>query len=114
MRRFRRTLDLIFLDGFRAAPGLMWATLGLSVLNGLGQALFPLGFKVFVDAAAEGDDVMTAVGVALSASMIAIFWGAAMGDANVGFALVDRMELFVSTRIAERVLGRVDRALRAP
>ena len=103
MRQLRRSIDLMFLDGFRAAPGLMWATLGLSVLNGLGQSLFPLGFKVFVDAAARSDETMTVVGVALSAAMIAMFWGAAMGDANVGFALVDRMELFVSTRIAERV-----------
>ena len=81
----------------------MWVTLALTIVNGLAQALFPLGFKVFVDAAASGDNGRIAIGVALSGMLIVTFWGAAMGDANVGFALVDRMELYVSTRIAERV-----------
>jgi ATP-binding cassette, subfamily B, bacterial len=103
MRRLRRILDFMFLDGFKAAPGLMWAILGLTVLNGIAQATFPLGFKLFVDAGLRQDTGAMVIGVAVSGALIALFWFAAMLDANVGFALVDRMELYVSTRIAERV-----------
>jgi len=35
--------------------------------------------------------------------LISVFWLAAMLDANIGFGLIDRMEVFVSSRIAERV-----------
>ena len=103
MTRLRRTLDLVFLDGFKAAPGLMWATLGFTIANGLSSALFPLGFKVFVDAAVERDVASMVAGVALSGALIAVVWLASMLDANIGFGLMDRMELFVSTRIAQRV-----------
>jgi ATP-binding cassette, subfamily B, bacterial len=103
MTRLRQTLDLVFLDGFKAAPGLMWATLVLTIVNGMSQAIFPLGFKVFIDAAVDRDVAGIVVGVILSGTLIAIFWLAAMLDANIGFGLIDRMELWVSTRIAERV-----------
>jgi ATP-binding cassette subfamily B protein len=93
----------MFFDGFKAAPNLMWAILVLTIVNGFSQAAFPLGFKVFVDAGLRHDTGAMVIGVALSGSLIAAFWFAAMLDANIGFALVDRMELFVSTRIAERV-----------
>jgi ATP-binding cassette subfamily B protein len=96
-------MDLIFLDGFKAAPGLMWATLVLTVINGLSQAIFPLGFKVFIDAAVDRDVGGIVAGVVLSGVLIAVFWLAAMLDANIGFGLIDRMEVFVSTHIAERV-----------
>jgi ATP-binding cassette subfamily B protein len=93
----------MFLDGFRAARGLMWGTLGLTILNGLGQGLFPLGFKLFIDATITRDSGQLVLGVLLSAGLIASFWFAAMLDVNVGIGLTDRMELFVSTRIAQRV-----------
>jgi ATP-binding cassette subfamily B protein len=103
MRRLRRSLDFMFLDGFKAAPGLMWATLVLTIVNGFAQATFPLGFKLFVDAGLRHDSAAMVVGVAVSGALIAVFWFAAMLDANIGFGLTDRMELFVSTRIAQRV-----------
>jgi ATP-binding cassette, subfamily B, bacterial len=103
MSRLDRTMGLVFLDGFAAAPGLMWATLVLTIVNGLAQAIFPLGFKVFIDASVDRDVSGIVAGVVLSGVLIAVFWLAAMLDANIGFGLIDRMELFVSTRIAERV-----------
>lgn len=103
MSRIRHTLDFLLLDGFRAARGLMWATLVLTLVNGLAQATFPLGFKLFVDAAIRQDSADLVVGVALSGALIAIFWFAATLDANIGFGLADRMELYVSSRIAARV-----------
>jgi ABC-type multidrug transport system fused ATPase/permease subunit len=103
VRRFRRIVDLVFLDGFRAAPALMWATLVLTIVNGLAQATFPLGFKLFVDAAIQHDARQLIVGVAVSGALIAVFWFAATLDANIGFGLLDRMELYVSLRIAQRV-----------
>ncbi|HUP87323.1 MAG TPA: ABC transporter ATP-binding protein [Acidimicrobiales bacterium] len=103
MSRYRRVLDLVFLDGFRAAPALMWATFALTIVNGLAQATFPLGFKLFVDAAIAHDGRALVGGVAVSGALIAVFWFAATLDANIGFGLLDRMELFVSLRIAERV-----------
>src|SRR5687767_5511193 len=103
MKRLRRAIDFMFLDGFRAAPLLMWATLVLALANGLSHAAFPLGFKMFIDAAVDRDPRGMAVGVVLSGALIVIAWFATMLDANIGFGLVDRMELFVSTRLAERV-----------
>jgi len=103
MSRARAIIRVMFLDGFKAAPGLMWAILVLTIVSGVAQAVFPLGFKVFVDAAVARDTGDLVVGVLMSGGLIVTYWLAGTYDAHLGFALVDRMALFVSTRIAERV-----------
>jgi ATP-binding cassette subfamily B protein len=103
VKRLRRTADIIFFYGFRAAPGLMWTTLVLSIVNGFAIAFFPFGFKVFTDAFLAHRKQGMVAGAALSGVLIAISWAAANLDAGVGYDLIDRVRLYISVRIAELV-----------
>lgn len=103
MRRMRRTIDVMFGYGFRAAPGAMWTTLALGIVNGFSMGFFPFGFKIFTDAFVRRDSGGMVVGSIAAGGLIALAWAAANLDANVGFGLMDRVRLYISVRIAELV-----------
>jgi len=103
MKRIRRTADVLFGYGFRAAPALMWTTLVLSVVNGFAMAFFPFGFKIFTDAFLAHRSGAIVVGAIVTGGLIALAWAGSNLDAGVGFTLVDRVRLFISIRIAELV-----------
>lgn len=95
----------MFIYGFRAAPGTMWITFGLGIVNGVSMGLFPFGFKIFTDAFISGRSSGMVTGSIAAGGLIALAWAAANLDANVGFALMDRVRLYISIRIAELVNG---------
>jgi ATP-binding cassette subfamily B protein len=103
MRRYRRTADVLFGYGFRAAPALMWTTLVLGVVNGFAIAFFPFGFKVFTDAFVTHRRSGMISGAVLSALLIGVSWAAANLDAGVGYDLIDNVRLYISVRIAQLV-----------
>lgn len=103
MRRIRRTVDVMFGYGFRAAPGTMWTTLVLGIVNGFSMGFFPFGFKIFTDAFVRRDSAGMVAGSIAAGGLIALAWAAANLDANVGFGLMDRVRLYISIRIAEFV-----------
>ena len=99
----RRLARVMVGFGFAAAPGWMTATLVLTILNGISAGLYPYGFRLFTDAFVAKDASGLAVAVAVTSGLIAINWTSANFDANVGFGLVDRVNLHVSARLAELV-----------
>jgi len=103
VRRIRRTADVMFGYGFRAAPAAMLTTLALGIVNGLSMGFFPFGFKIFTDAFVRRDSGGIVAGSIMAGGLIAVAWAAANLDANVGFGLMDRVRLYISIRIAEFV-----------
>ena len=99
----RRLARVMVGFGFAAAPGWMTATLVLTILNGVSAGLYPYGFRLFTDAFVDRDAAGLAVAVAATSGLIAVNWTSANFDANVGFGLVDRVNLYVSARLAELV-----------
>jgi ATP-binding cassette, subfamily B, bacterial len=105
MIRLRGLVRVMFGHGFTAAPGWMWATLVLAVANGVTAAVFPYGFKVFTDAFVADDPQRLTAGAVVTAGLIAANWLAGFFQANVGFGLHDRTDLFVQARTGELVNG---------
>ena len=103
MRRLLRRIGVLLGYGFRAAPGAMWLTLGLVIVNGVSAGLYPLGFRLFTDAFLARDAGDLTIAVVLTAGLIALNWTSANLDANVGFGLTDRIQLFVSAHLASLV-----------
>lgn len=61
-RRWRRLAQVLFFDGFRAAPGWMWLVTGLLVLGSVASTIYPLGYGFLLHGTLEG-------------SGISVFWG---------------------------------------
>jgi hypothetical protein len=64
----RRVVWMMVGPGIAAAPGWMAATLALGVLAGLSAALYPYGFKLFVDAFVQHDAAQLRLTVASPSS----------------------------------------------
>jgi len=103
MSRLRGTAKILFFSGFRAAPTLMCYALVLSIVNGFAVAFFPFGFKVFADGFVRREQTGMVVGATLSGLLIAVSWMASNLDAGVGYDLVDRVRLYMSTLVADLV-----------
>lgn len=110
MTKRTRIPDVIFLWGFEAAPMWMWATLALTVIAGLATSVYPFGFKLLVDGVVSSSSRGVLIGTAVSAGLLAVYWLTATLEANVGFGLIDRVDFFVSGRIADllSVSGHID------
>jgi ATP-binding cassette, subfamily B, bacterial len=98
-RRLRRLADLLFLDGFRAAPGWMGLVTVLLILGSVAATCYPLGYRLLVDGALAGSSSRIAWGVAVVGGLASLGWLLNAIGATEAMALSDRISLYRTSRL---------------
>lgn len=102
---WRRRLDLLLFDAFRAEPRAMTGTTVRQVAGAVASTCYPLGYRVLVDGALAGDGVRTLAGALLVGGLLALGWGLlGIGGAEV-MTLGDRIAVFRTSRLVRLVSG---------
>jgi len=104
-RRLARLASILFLDGFRAAPGWMTAVTVLLVLGGVAGTCYPLGYRLLVDGALSGDLPATVAGVAVVAGLLGVAWVLNAIGSTEAMALSDRIAIYRTGAMIELVSG---------
>jgi ATP-binding cassette subfamily B protein len=90
---------VLFLDGFRAAPGPMTLVMGLLVLGSVAATCYPLGYRSLVDGALQGSTGSVAWGVGIVAGLLSIGWVLNAVGASEAMALSDRIANYRTARL---------------
>jgi ATP-binding cassette, subfamily B, bacterial len=104
-RRLARLTAILFLDGFRAAPGWMALVSAMLVLGSVAGTCYPLGYKLLVDGAIAGDAGKTAAGVAFVAVMLGLSWVLTAIGSTESMALGDRIAIYRVAKLIELISG---------
>jgi ATP-binding cassette, subfamily B, bacterial len=103
LRRARRAVQLVFTDGFRAAPAFMALTLVFTVLASVALVAYVLGFKVMTDAVMAGNPGELLEGAIEVAVLYALGWAFQIVGATERNGLTDRVTLYQRSQIATLV-----------
>jgi ATP-binding cassette subfamily B protein len=104
-RRSARLLRILLLDGWRASPGWMTVVTALLVLGSVAATCYPLGYKLLVDGALEGDTGTAAWGVVLVAGLLGLGWGLTAIGASESIALSDRIARYRTAELIRLISG---------
>ncbi|HEX4833642.1 MAG TPA: ABC transporter ATP-binding protein [Trebonia sp.] len=102
-RRYARLAHVLFLDGFRAAPGWMTAVTLLLVLGSVAGTCYPLGYRLLVDGALAGSAAQLAEGVAVVAGLLALAWVLMAIGGTEAMALGDRIAIYRTAKTIELI-----------
>lgn len=103
LRSARRTVQLVFTDGFRAAPAFMALTLVFTVLASVALVAYVLGFKVMTDAVVAGQPGELLEGALEVAVLYTLGWAFQIVGATERAGLTDRVTLYQRSQIATLV-----------
>ncbi len=104
-RRLTRLAGVLFLDGFRAAPGWMSAVTALLVIGSISSTCYPLGYRELVDGALDGNHAQLAIGVAVVAGLLSVGWVLIAVGATESMALSDRIAQFRTAQLIRLIGG---------
>lgn len=104
-RRLVRLAGVLFLDGFRAAPGWMALVTGMLVLGSVAGTCYPLGYRLLVDGALAGEAGRTALGVVVVGGLLAVGWLLTSIGATEAMALSDRIAVYRISRLIKLISG---------
>jgi ATP-binding cassette, subfamily B, bacterial len=104
-RRSARLLRILLLDGWRAAPGWMTAVTALLILGSISSTCYPLGYRLLVDGALEGDTGTAAWGVVLVAGLLALGWALTAIGATEAMTLSDRIAVYRTGQLVKLIGG---------
>jgi ATP-binding cassette subfamily B protein len=104
-RRLARLAGVMFLDGFRAAPGWMALVTGLLVLGSVAATCYPLGYRLLVDGALSGSVAHTVLGVVIVGGLLSIGWVLTSIGATEAMALSDRIAVFRISGMIKLISG---------
>jgi ATP-binding cassette, subfamily B, bacterial len=104
-RRLARLAGVLFLDGFRAAPGWMTLVTLLLVLGSISATCYPLGYRLLVDGALGGSTGQVVGGVAIVAGLCALGWFLYSVGATNAMALSDRISMYRTAATIELISG---------
>ena len=104
-RRIVRLAQVLFFDGFRAAPGWMTVVTVLLVLGSVAGTCYPLGYRVLTDGALAGSPVRTAEGIALVGGLLSIGWVLTAVGGTEAMALSDRISVYRTEKLINLVSG---------
>jgi ATP-binding cassette, subfamily B, bacterial len=93
LRKFVRLANVLFLDGFRAAPGWMTLVTVMLVLGAIASTCYPLGYRLLVDGALAGSVSEAVWGVLLVGVLMSLGWVLTAIGATESMALSDRIAL---------------------
>ncbi len=103
-RRLRRRLFGVLIgSGFRAAPGMMTASVVMGLLGTAASVSYPIGYRVLVDAALRHDAARVALGAAVVAVLFAAGWVLQNLAVAQGSPLTDTVNVYHAERIATLV-----------
>jgi ATP-binding cassette, subfamily B, bacterial len=105
-RRLARLAGLLFLDGFRAAPGWMTLVTALLVLGAIASTCYPLGYRLLVDGALDGSAGTATLGVAVVGGLLGLGWVLNAVGATEAMALSDRIAVYHTSRLI-RLISKV-------
>jgi ATP-binding cassette, subfamily B, bacterial len=100
LRTARRTVALVFTDGFRAAPMFMALTLIFTVIAAVALVAYVIGFKVMTDAVTSGNPAELFAGALVVAVLYTLGWAFQIVGATAHSGLTDRVTLYQRTKIA--------------
>jgi ATP-binding cassette, subfamily B, bacterial len=104
-RRLARLAGVMFLDGFRAAPGRMAYVTALLVAGAVCATCYPLGYRLLVDGTLSGSGPAIAGGVALVGGMLAVAWVLTSVGATEAIALSDRIATYRTGELIKLISG---------
>jgi len=104
-RRLTRLADVLFLDGFRAAPGWMSLVTAMLVLGSVASTCYPLGYRLLVDGALRGSTAHVVYGVIIVGGLLAIGWLLTSIAATEAMALSDRIAIYRMSALIRLIGG---------
>ncbi|HEX3783891.1 MAG TPA: ABC transporter ATP-binding protein [Pseudonocardiaceae bacterium] len=104
-RRLTRLAGVLFLDGFRAAPGWMSLVTAMLVLGSISSTCYPLGYRLLVDGALGGSLSQVVIGVLVVGGLIAIGWLLTSVGATNAMALSDRIAIYRTASMIKLISG---------
>ena len=105
LRRSRRTFDVLFTYGFRAAPWWMTVTLVIMVINGATMSALPWGYKQFTDAFLTHDSGKMTFAAIFVAVLGTLRWTSTGLSFSVGNSLTDKVNFYMTQRIARLTMS---------
>jgi ATP-binding cassette subfamily B protein len=103
--RLARLARLLFLDGFRAAPGWMAMVTAMLVLGSVAATCYPLGYRLLVDGALAGSATHIALGVLVVGGLLGLGWLLTSVGATNAMALSDRISLYRTAKLVRLISG---------
>jgi ATP-binding cassette subfamily B protein len=105
MRRLLRLGQVLFLDGFRAAPGWMSMVTVMLVLGSVAATCYPLGYRLLVDGALAGSVRDVVWGVVVVGGLMSVGWVLTAIGASETMALSDRISVFRTGQLISLISG---------
>jgi ATP-binding cassette subfamily B protein len=104
-RRLARLASVLFIDGFRAAPGWMSLVTVMLVLGSVSATCYPLGYRLLVDGALRGSTSHVVFGVIVVGGLLSIGWLLTSIAATEAMALSDRIAIYRMSRMIRLIGG---------
>jgi len=108
-RRTKRSLPrlagVLFLAGFKAAPGWMTVVTIMLVLGSIASTCYPLGYKLLVDGALDGSVPQAIGGIALVGILMSLGWVLTAIGATESMALSDRIAVHRTADLIRLISG---------
>ncbi|HWE90509.1 MAG TPA: ABC transporter ATP-binding protein [Pseudonocardiaceae bacterium] len=104
-RRLVRLAQVLFLDGFRAAPGWMSTVTVMLVLGSVSATCYPLGYRLLVDGALAGSIRDVVWGVVVVGGLMSVGWVLTAIGASESMALSDRISIYRTSQLISLISG---------
>jgi ATP-binding cassette, subfamily B, bacterial len=104
-RRWWRLAQVLFFDGFRAAPRWMWLVTGLLILGSIASTIYPLGYGFLLHGTLADSWVSVFWGVLFVGGLLALGWGLTAIGATDAMALSDRIAAHLNQHLIRLVSG---------
>ncbi len=104
-RRLIRLAHVMFLDGFRAAPGWMTVVTVMLVIGSVASTCYPLGYRLLVDGALEHSPAHVAWGIAIVGGLISLGWMLSAIGATEAMILSDHISVYRTGKLIELISG---------
>ena len=104
-RRLVRLAQVLFFDGFRAAPGWMSVVTLMLILGSVASTCFPLGYRLLVDGALEHRTAHMVWGVVVVGVLMSMGWVLLAIGASEAMALSDRISLYRTAQLIRLISG---------
>ena len=104
-RSFPRLARVLFLAGFKAAPGSMTVVTIMLVLGSVASTCYPLGYRLLVDGALDGSVPQVIGGVTLVGILMSVGWVLTAIGATESMALSDRIAVHRTADLIRLISG---------
>ncbi|HTC69232.1 MAG TPA: ABC transporter ATP-binding protein [Acidothermaceae bacterium] len=100
-----RLAHVMFLDGFRAAPGWMTVVTAMLILGSVASTCYPLGYRLLVDGALAHSPGHVVWGVAIVGGLISLGWMLSAIGATEAMVLSDHISVYRTGQLIDLISG---------